>query len=318
MSINWDDLKVALAIVQHGNLSAAARALGTTQPTVGRRLEALERQLKAKLFDREAGGLRPTALARSLTDGLEQMDAGAFSVQRQLAARDTGLSGEILVTSLDWLGDEVIAPMLARFGALHPGVQIELINETRVFNLARREADLAFRFGSFVQENLIERRLGEVAYALYATEDYLQRQGTPDVSDGFDGHRLVYLDRAAGEVPHEAWLAAVAPRAHTVVRANGLRAHLAAVRDGVAMAVLPCLIADREPRLRRVELPNAALMRWVRLGFHSDMRENPRIRALVDHVVHEFERLREQLNPSWSCSALGQYPPRGRARTGVS
>ncbi|RSZ33835.1 MULTISPECIES: LysR family transcriptional regulator [unclassified Variovorax] len=297
MSINWDDLKFALAIARYGTLSAAARALGTTQPTVSRRLDALELRLQAKLFDREASGLRPTVLASSLLDGLEQMDAGALSIQRQVAARDTGLSGEILVTSLDWLGDEVIAPMLARFGALHPGVVVELINGPQVFNLARREADLAFRFGAFTQENLIERRVGEVAYALYASDAYLQKHGLPDVTHGLVGHRLVYLDRAAGEVPHEAWLRALATRAHTVLHVNGLRAHLAVARDGVAMAVLPRLLGDREPQLRRVELQHRMPARSVRVGFHSDMRETPRIRALVDFVVQELELLQMRLNP---------------------
>ncbi|WP_432731102.1 LysR family transcriptional regulator [Variovorax sp. W6] len=297
MSINWDDLKFALAIARHGTLSAAARELGTTQPTVSRRLDALELRLQAKLFDREASGFRPTVLARSLLDGLEQMDAGALSIQRQVAARDTGLSGEILVTSLDWLGDEVIAPMLARFGALHPGVVVELINGPQVFNLARREADLAFRFGAFTQENLIERRVGEVAYALYASDAYLQKHGLPDVAHGLAGHRLVYLDRAAGEVPHEAWLRALATRARAVLHVNGLRAHLAAARDGVAMAVLPRLLGDREPQLRRVELQHRMPARSVRVGFHSDMRETPRIRALVDFVVQELELLQMKLNP---------------------
>lgn len=298
MSINWDDLKVALAIARHGTLSAAARALGTTQPTVSRRLDALELRLQAQLFDRDAHGLRPTALARSLLDGLESMDAGAQSVERLVAARDTGLSGEILVTSLDWLGDEVIAPMLARYAARHPGVLVELINGTQVFNLARREADLAFRFGAFTQENLIERRVGDVAYALYASKDYLQRHGAPDAANGYAGHHLVYLDRAAGEVPHEAWLSGLATRARTVLHVNGLRAHLAVAREGAAMAVLPCLLADREPLLRRVDVPHPMPVRSVRVGFHSDMRDSPRIRALIDHVVQEFELLSVKLNPN--------------------
>lgn len=302
MSIGWDDLKIVLAIARNGSLSAAARALGTTQPTVSRRLEALERSLNAKLFDRDAGGLRLTALAQSLVGGLEQMDAGALAVQRQVAARDTGLSGQILVTSLDWLGDEVIAPMLARFGALHPGLVIELINDTKVFNLARREADLAFRFGSFSQENLVERRIGDIAYGLYAARSYLERHGHPEAADGFNGHFLVLLDRAAGEVPHEAWLPLLAHRARTVLRANGLRAHLAAIRSGAAMAVLPSFIAEADPTLLRVAVAHPMPVRAVRVGFHSDMRDTPRVRALVDFVVQEFSQLRARLNPQ-ECTA---------------
>ncbi|MFC5742901.1 LysR family transcriptional regulator [Dyella tabacisoli] len=297
MTMDWDDLKVVLAIVRNGTLSAAARALGTTQSTVSRRLDALERRLSVKLFDREAGGLRLTALGQSLIEGLEQMDAGALSVQRQVAARDTGLSGEILVTSLDWLGDEVIAPMLARFGAMHPGLVIELVNDTKVFNLARREADLAFRFGSFTQENLIERRIGEVAYALYASEGYLERHGQPDVTNGFCGHLLVLLDRAAGAVPHEAWLPVLAHRARTALHANGLRAHLAAVRSGAAIGVLPCFLAEGDASLRRVVVSHPMPVRAVRVGLHSDMRDTPRIRALVDFVAREFAQLEQQLNP---------------------
>lgn len=297
MTIDWDDLKVALAIARHGNLSAAARALGTTQPTVSRRLDSLERQLDAKLFDREAGGLRPSALGLSLLASLEQMDAGALSVERQVAARDTGLHGEILVTSLDWLGDEVIAPMLARFSALHPGLVIELVNDTKVFNLARREADLAFRFGSFEQENLVERRIGDVAYALYASSGYLEAHGQPDAADGFSGHHLVLLDRAAGEVPHEAWLPLLAHQARTLLHANGLRAHLAAVRSGSAMAVLPCYLAEGDSALQRIKLAQPMPVRAVRVGFHSDMRETPRIRALIDFMVEEFAGLKKRLNP---------------------
>lgn len=295
-TLDWDDLKIALAVARHGSLTAAARALGSTQPTVSRRLDTLAHRLGAQLFERAASGLRLTALGESLLAGLEQMDAGALAVQRRIAARDTGLHGEIIVTCLDWLGDEVLAPMLARFAALHPGLRIELLNEGRVFNLARREADLAFRFGAFAQENLVERRVGEVRYALYAARSYLTQYGLPEAANGFDGHRLVLLDSAAGEVPHEAWLPAVAHRAQIALRANGLRAHLAAVRSGAALAMLPCLLAEAEPELRRVPA-QAEPVRVLRVGLHADLRDTPRIRALLDFVVREFERLQERLNP---------------------
>lgn len=296
-AMNWDDLKIALAVARGGTLSAAARKLGTTQPTVGRRLDALERRLGAPLFERQADGLKPTPLGQSLLLGLAQMEAGAHAVQRQVAARDTGLNGEILVTSLDWLGDEVLAPMLARFGALHPGLAIELVNEGRIFNLARREADLAFRFGAFEQENLVERRVGSVRYALYASQAYLREQGSPELGNGLRGHRIVLLDRGAGAVAHESWLPAIAHSAQVVLRANGLRAHMAAVREGAALAVLPCLLGDREQTLRRLALPELPLVRTVRVGLHADLRDNPRIRALLDFVVREFARIEDRLNP---------------------
>ncbi|QPF73932.1 LysR family transcriptional regulator [Roseateles sp. DAIF2] len=297
--MDWDDLRIALAVVRAGSLSAAARALGSTQPTVSRRLEALEQHLGARLFEREAGGLRLSALGRSLVADLERMDEGALALQQRIAARDTGLQGEIVVTSLDWLGDEVLAPLLAEFGQQHPGLQIELCNDTKVFNLARREADLAFRFGAFEQENLIERRVGEVAYALYASTDYLHRRGRPDPAHGFAGQALVLLDRAAGAVPHEEWLLALAPRAQIALRCNGLRGHLAAVRAGAALAVLPRLLGDREPGLQRLALDGVAMpVRAVRVGLHAGMRDTPRIRALLDFAVAGFEALRPQLNPA--------------------
>lgn len=297
MALDWDDLKIALAIARHGTLSAAARTLGSTQPTVSRRLDALEQRLGAQLFEREATGLRLTALGDALLAGLAQMETGALAVERQIAARDTGLHGEIVVTSLDWLGDEVLAPLLARFGAQHPGLTIELINDGKVYNLARREADLAFRFGPFSQENLIERRVGEVQYALYANAAYLARHGQPNEADGLRGHQLVLLDRAAGEVPHEAWLSTIAPHANIALHANGLRAHLAATRNGAAMAVLPCLLGEREPTLRRIPLGPPQPARSVRVGYHPDLRETPRIRALIDFVVAGFAEIAGELGP---------------------
>ena len=116
--MDWNDLKIALAVARHCSLSAAARALGTTQPTVSRRLANFERKTGVKLFERGKDGLTPTQLGAALTDGLDLMDEGALAVERRIASRDTGLQGPITVTSLDWLGDCIIVPIAARFGRL--------------------------------------------------------------------------------------------------------------------------------------------------------------------------------------------------------
>lgn len=294
---NWDDLRLALAVARHGTLSAAARALRTTQPTISRRLAALERAVGVRLFERTATGLSPTPLCRSLLDGLEAMDQGALSIERRIAARDTALQGRVAVTSIDWLGDYVVAPMLARFGALHASIDLELVNEGRVFNLARGEADLAFRFGPFAQENLVERKVADVRFGLYASVEYLARHGPPDFAQGCAGHAVVTLHRDGGNAPDVDWLRRLAPAARVVLRANGISAHLAAVESGEALAVLPRVVAGGRAALQRLETPVPEPVRAMRLGVHAELRKAPRVRALIDFAVQDLAQRAGVLNP---------------------
>lgn len=296
--VAWDDLKVALAVVRHGTLSAAARALHSTQPTVSRRLDAFERHLGIRLFDRTSTGPKPTSLCRALLDGLETMEQGALAIERRIAARDTGLHGRIAVTSLDWLGDYVVAPMLARFGSAHSLVDLELVNEGRVFNLARGDADVAFRFGPFAQDSLVERKVADVRFGLYASVDYLVRRGPIDFESGCAGHATVTLHRGGGNAPEVNWLRRLAPAARVVLRANGISSQLAAAEAGEAIAVLPRVVADRRTTLQRIETPTAEPVRAVRLGVHADLRKTPRIRAFIDFAARDLAQRAAVLNPS--------------------
>jgi DNA-binding transcriptional LysR family regulator len=295
--VQWDDLKFVLAIVRQGSLNAAARALDTTQPTVSRRLDGLERRLGAKLFERAVSGLSPTALCAGLIEPLDQMERGAQAVERLVAARDTGLQGRITLTSLAWFGDDVLAPLLARFSARHPRVTIDLINDPRRFNLARRDADIALRIGSFDQEDLVERTVAEVSYGLYASVGYLDRHGRPDFARGCAGHLVTSLTDSAVKVVHIEWLKAIAPRAHVVLRTNGIQSHVAAAEAGEAMAVLPRVLADRRSGLLRLEPPLPEPSQPVKLGVHADMRRSLRIRALIDFLVSELAARAVELNP---------------------
>ncbi|HEV7370516.1 LysR family transcriptional regulator [Arenibaculum sp.] len=295
--MDWDDMRIALAIARHGSVSAAARALRSTQPTVSRRLQALERRSGVRLFDRQAGGLTPTPLCVGLVESLERMEDGALTVERRIAARDTGLQGAITVTSLDWLGDWVVAPVAAGFGARHPSVTVELLNDWRLFNLSRREADVAFRFGSSGQEDQVERKVADVAYGLYASPGYLEAHGPPDFDAGCAGHAVAALHEGAGRVVFVDWLRALAPAARTVLRANGLSAHLAAAEAGHALAVLPRVMGDARPRLVHVPAPLPGPVRAVRLGVHADLRATPRIRAFIDFAAAELKARAGALNP---------------------
>jgi DNA-binding transcriptional LysR family regulator len=295
--MDWDDLKFVLAITRHGSLSAAAKALDSTQPTVSRRLDGLERRIGAKLFERTVTGLSPTALCAGLVESLTAMDEAAQAVERRVAARDTGLQGRITVTSLAWFGDDVLAPLLARFGARHARVIIDLINDPRRFNLARREADIALRLGAFDQENLLERTVAEVSYGLYASVGYLDRHGRPTFAKGCAGHLVTSLVDSPVEVVHIEWLKAIAPRARVVIRTNDIQSHLATAEAGEALAVLPRVLADRRSGLLRLEPPLPEPSQPVKLGVHADMRRSPRVRALIDFLALELKARSVELNP---------------------
>ncbi len=296
--MDWDDLKIAHAVARHGSLSAAARALGSTQPTVSRRLNALERRLGVKLFERETGGLTPGPLLTTLLEPLDEMDELAGAVERRIAARDTGLKGTITLTSLAWFGDDVLAPLLARFCIRHPDVIIDLINDPRRFNLSRREADVAVRVGNFDQGDLVERKVADVSYGLYASETYVRRHGQPDFArKGADQHVVALNPSPIKVVPIE-WLKAMLPRAAIVLRTNGVQSHVAALEAGEAMAALPRVIGDRRPGLVRFATPIPEPSQPVKIGVHADLRDTPRIRSVIDFLVQELKLMAPELNPA--------------------
>ncbi|OJY62943.1 MAG: hypothetical protein BGP09_16845 [Rhizobium sp. 60-20] len=283
--VDWDDLRYIHAIARHGSLGRAAKVLGATQPTVGRRLAAVESRLGVKLFERVLNGLRPTELGAALTENLDRMEEYALGVERRIAARDTGLQGPILVTTLDWLGDRIVAPAAAAFGRLHPLVSVEVVSDPRLVNLSRREADIAIRFLPFDQENLYERRIADVTYGLYASHAYLEGLGPPDFEAGCERHPIITLHEGAARVCQVDWLLQLAPRAPVALRASGVHGHLWAAEEGHGMVALPRVLGDSRPGLVRITTPIPEPSQGVRLGVHAEMREAPRIRAFIDFMA---------------------------------
>jgi DNA-binding transcriptional LysR family regulator len=295
--VDWDDLKIVLAVARGGSVSAAARALQITQPTVSRRLDAFERGLGVRLFERRAQGMFLTALGESLCADLERIEQSVFALERRVRTRDTGLQGRIVVTSVDWFADFVLAPVLARFGSMHPAVAVELHTEGRLFNLSRGDAEIALRFRQFEQEDLVERKVAEVSFGLYASPAYLAEHGEPDFGAGCANQAIALLHGAATHVAQNEWLRSVAPSALVALETNSVRSQLAVVQAGLVMAALPRILAERHGGLRCIECPVAAPVRPLWLGFHSELRDTPRIRALIDFIVQSLQELGSALGP---------------------
>ena len=272
--MDWSDVRIFLAIARAGSLGAAARLCGQTQPTMGRRLKALEAALGQTLFQRTPHGFVLTDEGTAVLAHAERMEEEAIGFERALAGSDTRLRGSLRISSSDWFGAHVLAPACAAFGHRHPDVTIELVTDSRLLSLARRETDLAFRIARFEEVDVIQRRLLRLDYALY------RQHGEPRAEP-----RLVTMDAAYEHLPDAIWLRRQFPDAAIAFRSNNRDAQARACAEGAGLAVLPVRLGDGMAVLQRVGVDEDPPGRDVWMGYHRDLRRLPRLRALIDFVV---------------------------------
>lgn len=293
--MNWDDLRFFLVLSRHRTLSSAARELRVAQPTVGRRISALERRVGAELFVRSSSGFSLTPSGTRALAFAQRMEQDALAAERRLAGRDVGVRGAVSITASEWLVTGVLAPMVGPLLAIHPELSIELVADTRHLNLARREADLALRPRRFEQAGIVQRSPCKLAFALYATHAYLAMRGVPAYGGGA-GHTLVAMSDASGDAARS-WLAAALPEAVPSLKTNGRDAMLALARGGAAIACLARVIGDQAPDLQRIVLSPRPPTPRLWLGFHRDARKTPRVEAVVAHLVERLRVLAPSLCP---------------------
>jgi DNA-binding transcriptional LysR family regulator len=280
--IAWDDLKSFLALARHGSQSAAARALRVNQSTVGRRLRALEDALAVRLFDVMPDGYSLTAAGEALLEHAERVEDEVGRAELRLMGEEQRMEGTIRVTAPELFGVGIVVPLLLSFRKKHPGVDVELLASNRTASLARREADLALRMFRPNESELVTRHVANVAFALYASTEYLARRGR-DRDRGYAGHDLVSYDRTFQPTLEMEWLAKHAAAARVVMRVSSPILGLEAARHGAGLAILPCFAADGVPGLERVA--RDVLTRELWLVVCDEVRKSARIRALIDHVV---------------------------------
>lgn len=278
--MEWSDLRVFLAIAREGTLGGAARKLGQTQPTMGRRLQALEHAVGHKLFQRTSEGFVLTDEGSAVLNHAERIEDEALAFQRQLAGQEQHLDGMLRITASDWFAEYVLTPVIAEFATSYPRVTIELLTDTRFLSLSRREADLAFRIKPFDEPDIVSRKLLHMPYGVYAATDY----PLPLAGDG-KGAGLVTMDSAFAGMPDVAWLQRMLPNARVVFRSNARAVQAKMCQLGAGLAVLPRPLGDALDGLQRVDLGDEPPTRQTWLGYHRDMRRLARLRALLDLVV---------------------------------
>ena len=273
---DWNLYRTLLAVLREGSLSGAARALGLTQPTIGRHIDALEQALGLTLFVRSPAGFAGTEAAQALRPYAETLAATSAAMLRAASNLGAGpdITGTVRLTASEVIGVEVLPPILAALARRHPGITVELALSNRIENLLRRDADIAVRMQRPDQDALVARRLGVIEVGWHARRDYLERSGTPQTYEDLAHHALIGVDT------HNAFtrklMEQMAPlnEAHYALRSNSDLVHLAAIRAGLGVGICQVRLAQRDPALVRVlpDLLTIPLETW--LAMHENLRGN--------------------------------------------
>jgi DNA-binding transcriptional LysR family regulator len=279
--VEWNDFSFALAIARAGNLAAASRALGIDHSTTFRRLNALEKRIGTKIFERLPTGYRPTPSGETLLDAAERMEAEAIAIDRDLFGRDTRLAGKLRVTSSETLAFRILTSEIARFREAHPGIEVELTLDNRSVDLSRREADVALRAVRPREPQLFGRRLSDILWAPYATPAVLSKAtGKRD----FAGLNFVGWAETAQGIRAASWIETNIPREAIVYRSSSVLNQLAAAKAGMGLAILPCYLGDPEPDIERAAPPLSDLKTELWLVTHQALKGSARVRAFMDFV----------------------------------
>lgn len=293
LMFDWNDLRHFLAVARAGSTLGAARELRTSQPTVVRRLAALEAAAGVDLFERGPGGCVLTEAGRDVVPLAEKVEAEVQALCDALDARKPVQPGVIRLTSPELLTD-FLFPMLRSFGDRYPQVQLQMLQSDRRFDLRRGEADVAVRPGPETDpEGLHVRRLPDVGWTVYGSRTYAAARGLPSTPAELDLHSVVGSDGYLDRLTAWSWLRRAAPNAPVVWRCNLMANVRQAVRSGLGLAPLPCLSAYADPELVPCFPPPSELDHPLWLLARRELVRMPYVRAFLDAAATYCEAHRD-------------------------
>lgn len=288
---SWDLYRTFNAALAEGSLSGAARALGLTQPSIARHIDALEQALGTPLFLRTARGLSPTDAALELKPFADLMASTSAALLRTAEGRSGEVDGTVRISASEVVGIIHLPAILTRLRQRYPKLTIELSLSNAVDDLLKRQADIAIRMIRPEQQALLAKRVGAFPVGFHAHKDYLARRGTPRSMDDLKHHDLIGYDAETPAIRAFAERHPGLDRSTFALRVDSNIAHLTMIRAGFGIGICQTIIADAEPDLVRV-LPDAFsedLETWVVM--HEDLSANTRCRAVFDALVAELTAL---------------------------
>lgn len=290
--MNWDDVRIFLAVARTGQILAASKRLGLNHATLSRRLTSLEEALKTRLFIRRTNGCELTAEGEVFLASAERMETEMLAAQANLGHTDTAIAGTVRVGAPDGFGVSFLAPRMGRLIERHPELKIQLVPVPRSFSLSQREADIAITLERPEQGRLVSSKLTDYTLGLYASADYLVQRGKPEDIDALKVHpRIGYVEdliftaslNFSGEVMRS-WDAGF-----EISTAIG---QTEAVRSGAGIGILHDYIARQYQELERI-LPQVSIRRAYWTTYHESARDLMRVRSVIDFLQELVDEERQ-------------------------
>jgi DNA-binding transcriptional LysR family regulator len=280
----WELFRSFLAALHAGSLSGAARALKLTQPTIGRHIDELQNALGTVLFTRSQHGLQPTEAAIELAPHAQAMAASAGALMRAASVSLREIGGTVRLSASEVIGVEVLPPMLASLREQHPRLAFELVVSDEITDLLRRDVDLAVRNVRPTQTGLVAKEIGTVTLGLHAHRRYLEAHGFPRTPEQLSDHALIGYDQESPAVRSLRASGMRFTRAMFALRTDSNLAQLAAIRAGYGIGICQVPLARRDADLVQLLPKQFAYCLEIWLVMHENLRRNPRMRAVFDHL----------------------------------
>lgn len=281
--MNWDDIRIFLAVARSGQILSAARRLGVNHATVARRLTALETSLRTKLFDRSTSGCLLTDKGEQLLANAERMEAEMLAAQSQIADTNVSVSGTVRIGAPDGFGVAFLAPRLGELNKTYPDLTVQLVPVPRSFSLSRREADIAITVDRPEHGRLLARKLVDYSLRLYASKTYLEENGRPETVADLKSHSLIgYVDDLVYS-PSLHYAADFTKEWTAHFEIASALGQTEAVRAGAGIGILHSFIARNDPDLVQV-LPDKVINRAYWTVHHESTRPLRHVSAVLDFI----------------------------------
>lgn len=282
--LNWDSLRYFVAAAESGSLTAAAKKLGSNQPTVGRQVDTLESALGVKLFLRSVKGLMLTEEGERILELSQSIQSAVVRIRRTIQGEDENIGGTVRLALPEGLCLEVLTPLLPQFYREFPHINLILNVSTNTANLTRGEADIAVRLFRPREVDLVTKCLGRMTLGLFASSGYIKSFGNPENVRELKSHRIIAYGDQLSALPENQWLDKHVDSASHIMCSDNTEARLKATIAGVGISIQPHIFCQTNPGLISIlgdsKLPDHEV--WI--VFHNDLRHLGRIRVVVNFV----------------------------------